>query len=100
MYLILTKKKRYKIKVFKAKIVSDNCQFYLQIKPNPSIHTVLGKSANKPINIYIYKKEARLTEGGMQVLKAIKVKVQVIYNDVVFILYSSLILFFNSFWLR
>ena len=99
MYLILTKK-CYKIKVFKAKIVSDNCQFYLQIKPNPSMHTVLGKSATKPINIYIYKKEARLTEGGMQVLKAIKVKVQVIYKDVVFILYSSLFLFFHSFWLR
>ena len=41
--LINFDKKRYKLKVIKAKIVSDNCQFYLQIKTNPSMHTVLGK---------------------------------------------------------
>ena len=54
---------------------------------------MLGKSANERTNKYIYIK-ARLTEGGMLVLKAIKVKVQVIYNDVVVILYFQFIFIF------
>ena len=43
------------MKVFKAKIVSDNCQFYLQIKTNPSKHMVVGKSANNPV--YMKKRQ-------------------------------------------